>query len=59
MSRPHVWRWPLLLAALTVFGLFAALLGQHGTWLWISWVALAVPLAAAMVAPMWNGFRQH
>ncbi len=59
MSRPHVWRWPLLLAVLTVFGLFAALLGQHGAWLWISWVALAVPLAAAMVAPVWNGVRRR
>lgn len=38
-----VWRIPAILAALTVFGLLAALLGT-GAWHWASWLALAVPL---------------
>ena len=43
-----VWRWPTGLAALTLFGLLAALLGQEGVWLWLSWCALGTPLAAAL-----------
>ncbi len=39
------WRWPVMLAALTLFGLLSALLGQHGVWHWLSWIALAIPLA--------------
>ncbi len=38
-----VWRVPLALAALTVFGLLAALLGT-GPWRWAAWAALAVPI---------------
>jgi uncharacterized membrane protein len=38
-----VWRAPLVMLALTVFGLLAALLGTE-TWHWASWAALAVPL---------------
>lgn len=41
----RVWLWPILLAALTTFGLLSALLGQHGAWHWLSWVALSIPLA--------------
>lgn len=44
-SRFRVWRWPALLAALTVFGLLSALLGQGGVWRALSWAALATPLA--------------
>jgi hypothetical protein len=29
--RP-IWRWPVVLAILTVFGLLSALLGQGGLW---------------------------
>lgn len=56
MSRPErrrsfwfVWGWPSLLAALTLSGLLAALLGQSGAWLWLSWSALGVPLGAIVV----------
>ncbi|ANN78702.1 hypothetical protein [Bordetella flabilis] len=38
-----VWRAPLVLVVLTVFGLLAALLGTE-VWHWASWAALAVPL---------------
>lgn len=38
-----VWAMPLLLAALTLFGLLAALLGAGYCYL-IAWVAIAVPL---------------
>ncbi len=40
----RVWRWPIVLSALTMFGLLSALLGQHGLWRWLSWVALGIPL---------------
>jgi len=40
-----IWRWPVILAAVTLFGLGAALLGQGGVWWALSWMALAVPLA--------------
>ncbi|HEY4165433.1 MAG TPA: hypothetical protein VGM96_01615 [Reyranella sp.] len=42
----RIWRWPLLLAALTIFGLLAALLGQDAAWWIVSWIALGIPLAA-------------
>ena len=35
-----VWRAPIVLAVLTIFGLLAALLGT-GVWHWLSWLALA------------------
>jgi len=38
-----VWRIPLLLGILTLFGLLAALLGT-GTWYGLAWVAMAIPL---------------
>jgi hypothetical protein len=51
MTRPgsrhsfsRIWRWPLALAGLTVFGLLSALLGQGGVWWGLSWIALAIPL---------------
>jgi hypothetical protein len=40
-----LWGWPLALAALSIFGLLAALLGQGGIWWVLSWIALATPLA--------------
>lgn len=36
-----VWGWPAGLAVLTLLALLAALLGQEGVWLWLSWGALA------------------
>jgi hypothetical protein len=45
-----VWRWPLLLAGLTVLGLLSALLGQHGVWFWLSWLTLSVPLVVIVGA---------
>jgi hypothetical protein len=41
-----VWRWPLILAGLTIFGLLSALLGEGGVWWVLSWLALAGPLIA-------------
>jgi len=46
----RIWRWPLLLAALTIFGLLAALLGQDEGWWIVSWIALGMPLAAVALA---------
>jgi hypothetical protein len=43
-SLHQIWRWPLMLAALVVFGLLSALLDQGGIWWGLSWIALAVPL---------------
>jgi hypothetical protein len=38
-----IWRVPTILAALTVFGLMAALL-DTGPWHWASWLTMALPL---------------
>lgn len=38
------WRWPIVLALLTVFGLLAALMGEGSIWWPLAWAALAVPL---------------
>jgi hypothetical protein len=43
-SSAQIWRWPVVLAVLTVSGLFSALPGQSGVWLPLSWLLLAVPL---------------
>lgn len=44
----RVWRWPLVIAALTIFGLLSALLGEGGIWWWLSWAALLMPLAVIL-----------
>lgn len=44
-SPASVWTMPLLLSAATVVGLVAALLGD-GVWDALSWVGLALPVAA-------------
>lgn len=36
----------MALWVLTAFGLLSALLGQHGIWYGLSWLALAAPLVA-------------
>jgi hypothetical protein len=44
MKTPwQIWRAPLLVSALMLFGLLAALLGT-GIWHWASWLAMAVPV---------------
>ncbi len=53
-SFRFVWGAPLLLAALTIFGLLAALLGT-GIWHWLSWLALAIPI----VVGLWFGLRHR
>ncbi|MFT3976159.1 MAG: hypothetical protein QM688_03455 [Sphingomonas bacterium] len=58
MTRRHSitdrqWRWPIGLAALTIFGLLSALIGEGGVWWLLSWVALAMPLV--MIA--WHVLR--
>lgn len=45
----RIWRWPTLLAALTLFGLLSALLGEGGVWWVLSWLALATPLAVIVI----------
>jgi len=49
MSTARIWKWPLVLAALTVFGLLAALLGQDALWWALSWATLAAPLAVIVI----------
>jgi len=49
MRLSAVWRWPLVLAGLTLFGLLSALLGEGGVWWALSWSALATPLIVAVV----------
>ncbi len=43
-TASEIWRWPVVLAVLTICGLLFALLGQRGIWLVLSWIALALPL---------------
>ena len=45
-----VWRWPSVLALLTLFALLSALLGGHGVWVWLSWAALSAPLIVIAAA---------
>lgn len=42
-SNAAIFRWPLLIAVLTVVGLLSALIGDHG-WDALSWALLAVPV---------------
>jgi hypothetical protein len=44
MKVSSAWRWPLVLAGLTLFGMLSALLGEGGAWWVLSWIALAAPL---------------
>ena len=46
----RIWRWPAALAALMIFGLLSALLGQGGVWWALSWVALAIQLLVIVAA---------
>lgn len=46
----QIWRWPVVLAGLTIFGLLSALLGQGGVWWVLSWIALAIPLLVIVAA---------
>jgi hypothetical protein len=43
-----IWRWPAVLAMLTVFGLLSALLGQGGIWWALSWAALSSPILVVL-----------
>jgi len=58
----RVWAMPLLLAALTLFGLLAALLGA-GYWYPMAWVAISVP-SLVIIQKIWfkrgrgEGFRR-
>ncbi len=45
-SAIRIWAWPVVLAALSLFGLLSALLGQGGIWWLLSWIALGIPLFA-------------
>ncbi|WP_321942157.1 hypothetical protein [Paraburkholderia tropica] len=47
-----VWDIPILLAALTVFGLLAALLGT-GFWHGLAWLALAIPILVGVRFSLW------
>ena len=53
-TRP-VFRWPVALAASTVVGLSAALVGGP-PWAALSWIALGLPVGA-IVMLCWRGLR--
>jgi hypothetical protein len=40
----HIWKFPVLLGALTLFGLLAALIGAGGGWHILAWITLIIPL---------------
>ena len=50
----QIWRIPIALAMLTVLGLMLALVG-HPSWHWITWLALAVPIAMGL----WHALRRR
>lgn len=52
------WRWPLVLAVLTVIGLLSALLGEGGLFWMLSWLALSVPLLVMVWAVLRSLFRR-
>lgn len=43
----HVWKFPILLAVFTLFGLLSALIGT-GIWHIFSWIALLIPIAVCI-----------
>ena len=45
----RIWRWPIMLALLTMFGLLSALIGQGGVWWVLSWIMLTIPLLVIVV----------
>jgi hypothetical protein len=49
MSPARIWKWPLVLAGLTVLGLLAALAGQDALWWAVSWTTLVTPLAVIAI----------
>lgn len=49
----RIWAAPLALAALTLFGLLAALLGT-GTWHVLAWIALTIPVAVTAYFGLWH-----
>ncbi|MDR5813488.1 hypothetical protein QCE62_07790 [Caballeronia sp. LZ033] len=53
-----IWTIPLLLAALTLFGLLSALLGT-GVWHALAWLALAVPVAVVLKVGLTVGLRRR
>ncbi|MFT3815801.1 MAG: hypothetical protein QM740_20955 [Acidovorax sp.] len=52
----RVWKIPIALAVLTVFGLLAALMGT-GVWHALAWIALAIPIVVAAYFGMRPGRR--
>jgi hypothetical protein len=53
----HIWKYPMALAALTLFGLLAALMGT-GIWHLLSWIALAAPAIAGIWHSLLKTSRQ-
>jgi hypothetical protein len=49
MTKRDIWRLPSAIAATTLFGLLAALLGEGGLWWALSWVALSPPLVVIVL----------
>jgi hypothetical protein len=43
----RVWKYPILLALLTIFGLLAALTGT-GVWHVLSWLAMLIPVVVCI-----------
>lgn len=39
----RIWAWPLLLAAMTFFGLASGIFGD-GIWDWVCWAGLSIPV---------------
>ncbi|MEW6143661.1 MAG: hypothetical protein AB1598_01450 [Thermodesulfobacteriota bacterium] len=54
----HVFGIPILLAALSAFGLVSALLG-NGIWDMLSWITLGIPVAVIVRHVWFGGSRKN
>lgn len=43
----RIWKYPALLATLTLFGLISALVGS-GVWHYLAWISLIIPVGVAV-----------
>jgi hypothetical protein len=57
VSTTRQWRWPIVIAVLTSFGLLSALLGKGWLWWGLSWATLALPLL--VIVRYWPLRRRH
>lgn len=58
-SLREIFAIPLILAALTVFGLLAALIGDGDLWRCLAWATLFAPIAVILRHAAFGGVRRE